>query len=249
MEFVSLGNANCIVSRTAFCVEPIVQNHDFDEAVNILTTIYLGGTNFFDCGNNSPEMDKVVSYAFNQNRKDVRLAIHVSTDNPVLLEKEVEKRLEQLLFDYVDLLIFDDLTFVPQKGGSCGLYEAAKQMQRAGKILSIGFANNNMNLIKEAVTYNIFDLVQFPYNIFSSKDDEEFLKKNCNDFTLMATNPMANGRLENIPLICGFYSQYEDLITLWDFYQEDSVGQVLYFANNPPELDGKFFEDLENLRK
>lgn len=249
MEFVSLGNANCIVSRTAFCVEPIVQNQSFDDAINILTTIYLGGANFFDCGKSSAEIDKVVSYAFNQNRKDVRLAIHVSTDNPVLLEKEVEKRLEQLLVDYVDLLIFDDLTFVPQKGGSCGLYEAAKQMQRAGKILSIGFANKNMELIREAVSYNIFDLIQFPYNAFSSKDDEDFLKSNSNDFTLMTTNPMADGRLENIPMICGFYSQYEDVITLWDLCQEESVSQVLYFANNPPELDGKFYEDLENLRK
>lgn len=247
LEYISLGNNGCIVSLTGIDLS-VFENTNLDATTNILNNVYNNGCNFFDCGLND-STDKIIPYTFYNNRKEIRIAIHCNSTNPVYLVEEIDKRLNNLLTDYIDVLILDNLSYVPTKGGSDGIYDELIKLQRNSVVQSIGFRTSNFDLLKEAFLSGYYDFIMFPFNIFTDKQILDFIElEKSSETKFISENPTANKKVVDIPLLSGFFNQYDSLITLWDCEEEETINQILYFASNPPEIDEKFVNDLNKLR-
>jgi hypothetical protein len=46
----------------------------------------------------------------------------------------------------------------------------------------------------------------------------------------------------------GFLNSFENIVGLWKLEDKETINQVLYFSSNPPVIDSKFKEDIENLK-
>ncbi|NLM00137.1 MAG: hypothetical protein GX220_01605 [Treponema sp.] len=249
MEFITLGNANCIVSRTAFDVSCFIQE-DLKVLADLSDVFYEGGTNFFICDEENELGLKTLSYCFHEKRRDVHYGISLCEKNPVVLESKIEQKLELINSDYLDLVALEKLSFVPSKGSSDALFDVLLQMQRKEKIKAIGFKTDNFDLAKTAVLYKNYDVLLYPFDINSDINKISELIKLCeeNECTFVATNVLNEKLSTNIPVICGFYSQFEDIIPVWNSKKVDTIKQILYFSETPPQIDAQFEADLQKLK-
>ena len=70
-----------------------------------------------------------------------------------------------------------------------------------------------------------------------------------NDVGFIAMQPLCGGIVENIPLAYGFLNQFENVVPLWGVQSKEELEQILYFSKHKPQIDEKFQEDVEKIRK
>ncbi len=249
MEFISLGKTNCVASRTAFTVPLLSEHFNLNDAISEIRLEYENGCNYFDAGKTGDESDRILCYAFNEIRQEVHYIVHISQNNPVLFRNEVETRLSQLDTDYIDTVVIDDLDFVPYKGSEDGLFDVIKELQGEKKIISVAFASDDIDLLKLAISSQCYECIVTQFNILSGEELENIVKYADNlDVTVIAKNPLNDGKIKDLPLAVGFLSSFENIVGLWSLEDKDAITQVLYFSSTPPVIDSKFKEDVENLK-
>lgn len=249
MEFISLGKTNCVASRTAFTVPLLSDSLNLDDAISLIRTEYENGCNYFDAGLAGDERDRILSYAFNEIRAEVHYIVHVSQSNPVMFRKEIESRLSQLDTDYIDTVVLTGLDFVPYKGSEDGLFDVIKELQSEKKILSLAFSSDDIDLLKLAINSQNYECIATQFNILSKEELENIVKYADNlDVTVIAENPLCDGKIRDLPLAVGFLNSFENVVGLWKLEEKETINQVLYFSSTPPVIDTKFKEDVENLK-
>lgn len=249
MEYISLGNSNCLVSRIAFEVPEIGEACSFEQAVSLVKSAYDDGANFFDVNSIFDDSVRVLGYAFSSIRKDVHFAVRVNEENPVKMLSKIDSNMDNLQTDYIDLLILENLPFVPQKGGADGLYDVLIQLKRDKKINAVGFCADSADVVRQVLSTDFYDVLMYKFNLLSSETDYNLLM-GCNEknVSLMALNPLANGTIDNIPLAFGYLNQFENIIPVWKIETLENIQQILYFSSTPPVIDEKFKKDVEQLR-
>ena len=120
-------------------------------------------------------------------------------------------------------------------------------------IKHIGFSTNNLELAKEALISDLYDIVLLEYD-FSQQE----LTKNDFDFIETAQNQQ-KGVIVNFnhsvfshnkfSLIFGFLHKSENIIPMWNIENQEELQQILFFESNPPQIDEKFLEEIENLKE
>lgn len=251
MDYVALGKSNLLVSRTALGAMALANVDDDDEAARIINAAYEGGVNFFDTARCSPESERRLGNAFHGAiRKDIYVATKTRARTADEMAVDVARSLAALKTDYIDLYQLDNPENLPLPGAEDGIVEKLLSLKEAGVIHHFGICTESFEVARDMLNSDIpWETLQFPFHLLCSEEIRE-LVFDCRekDVGFIAMRPLCGGIITDIPLALGFFSQYDYAVPVWGAHNQEELQQILYFTENPPVIDDKFNEEIENQR-
>ena len=133
MGFVTLGKTGIKAQKQAFGCLPI-QRISKEDAVSLLHRAYDGGMNYFDTARAYSDSEEKVGAAFAGMRDKVYIATKTGATTAEGMWKDLEESLRMLQTDYIDVYQFHNPAFCPKPGGEDGLYDAALEAKKQGKV-------------------------------------------------------------------------------------------------------------------
>ena len=126
MDKVELGRTGLMVTRTAFGALPI-QRVDLETGKDILRAAYENGINFFDTARAYTDSEEKIGHALADVRQNIVIATKTHARNREELFKNLEKSLENLKTDYIDIYQLHNPSKLPEAVGLTSARKAYKQ--------------------------------------------------------------------------------------------------------------------------
>ena len=249
MEYVRLGKTNLLVSRVSFGAMRLTDSVGTDDAAVIVRKAYDAGINFFDTTHKLAKSEQILGDALYDIRRNVFISSSTTSKTSKDLVNDLEATLMALHCDSLDLYQFETEKFLPLPGGADKIYDTFLNLKKQSKIKHFGIVTKNYETAKKAVESNLFETLQFPFNVLSSEQTIELVRL-CEeaDVGFIAMQPLGGGVLENVPLAYGFLNQFENVVPVWGVQKQEHLDQILYFNEHPPVIDEKFQADVEQIR-
>ena len=159
---VRLGRTQIVVDKNGFGALPI-QRVDDETAVKILRSAFEGGIRFFDTARAYSDSEHKLGLAFEKIRDRLFISTKTAATRGEELFKDLEQSLKNLKTDYIDIYQFHNPAFCPKPGDGSGLYEAALEAKKQGKIRHIGITNHRLHVAEEAIESGLYETLQFPF--------------------------------------------------------------------------------------
>lgn len=252
MDYLLLSNTNCMVSHSAFSIDSL-KDINTEEGVSILRKAYESGINFYHTSNEALKQKEMLGYAFYGMRKEVFFSISSSASDSISLQQQIIQTLDSLNSNYIDIFSIHNNNFVPKKGSTDGLYTALLSARADENIKHIGFSTSNLDLAKEALASDFYDVIVLEYDFSQqklTKNDFEFIEAAQNHqkgIIINFNHSIFNHN--NFSLIFGFLHKSENIIPMWNIENQEELQQILFFESKPPQVDEKFLEEIENLKE
>ncbi len=252
MVQVKLGNTGIVANKNGFGALPI-QRIDKESAVRLIHMALRGGVNFFDTARAYSDSEEKLGAAFaGIDRGSYYLATKTAAKTGEQLRTELAVSLNNLRTDYVDIyqLHCAPKCFRPEDAD--GVYAAALEAKKEGKIKHIGITAHLLNVAQEAVESGLYETLQFPYAYISGEQEIALVKK-CADAGMgfLGMKGLAGGLLTNSKLCYWFACQYESVLPLWGVQRESELAEFLSYQDNPPVMDDEmkavYEKDLKEL--
>lgn len=91
--------------------------------------------------------------------------------------KDLEESLSKMKTDYIDIYQFHNPAFCPKPGDESGLYDAALEAKKQGKIRHIGITNHRIAVAEEAIASGLYETLQFPFSYLAADADLKIVEK------------------------------------------------------------------------
>jgi aryl-alcohol dehydrogenase-like predicted oxidoreductase len=255
LDYISLGKTNLLVSKTAFgaesldCKEIEAFGAEADrKAWALVHQAYSGGMNFFDTSHSKPVCEKRLGSALRGIRHNVFIATKSSAQNSRELRLDIQESLDCLQSKTVDLFQLENPLFIPRPNEQDGLYNELLAQKEKGIIRHFGIATENLDMAREVIQSDLYEVVQFPFSMISPDEVYEIVHL-CeeNDVGCIAMQPLNGGIVNDIPLALGFFMQEkcENVVPVWGIHTQEELQQILYFNDHQPVIDKKFVDELE----
>lgn len=251
METVRLGKTEIVVNKNGFGALPIQRISDAD-AVHLLKKAYENGITFFDTARWYTDSEHKVGLAFEGMREKVFIATKTGSQNAEGFWKDLETSLSNLKTDYIDLYQFHNPAFCPKPGDESGLYDAALEAKKQGKIRHIGITNHRLAVAHEAIDSGLYETLQFPFCYLATEKDIELVDK-CKkaDMAFIAMKALSGGLINNSAAAYAYLAQYDNVLPIWGVQRESELDEFLSYIENPPvmteELAAVIRHDREEL--
>lgn len=244
-ETVTLGKTGIMVNKNGFGALPIQRISD-DEAVKLLRKAYEAGITYFDTARGYTDSEHKCGIAFEGIRDKVYIATKSGAQTGEAMKKDLETSLELLRTDYIDVYQFHNPAFCPREGGADGLYQAALEAKREGKIKHIAITNHRLNVAREAIESGLYELLQFPFCYLATEKDIEIVKL-CeeNNMGFVAMKSLSGGLITNSRAAYAYASQFKNVLPIWGVQRENELDEFISYIDNPPVMD----EEIEKLIK
>ena len=252
MVQVKLGNTGIVANKNGFGALPI-QRIDKESAVRLIHMALRGGVNFFYTARAYSDSEEKLGAAFaGIDRGSYYLATKTAAKTGEQLRTELAVSLNNLRTDYVDIyqLHCAPKCFRPEDAD--GVYAAALEAKKEGKIKHIGITAHLLNVAQEAVESGLYETLQFPFAYISGEQEIALVKK-CADAGMgfLGMKGLAGGLLTNSKLCYWFACQYESVLPLWGVQRESELAEFLSYQDNPPVMDDEmkavYEKDLKEL--
>ena len=155
MNKITLGKTNLVIEKNGFGCLPI-QRISEQDAVKLLHKAYDGGINFFDTARAYSDSEQKVGAAFSSMRDKIVLATKTGAQTAEGFWKDLETSLRTLKTDYIDIYQFHNPAFCPKPDGEDGLYDAALEAKKQGKIRHISITNHRLAVAHEAIDSGLY---------------------------------------------------------------------------------------------
>ena len=248
MKKFVLGETGIVTEQTGFGCLPI-QRISEQDAVRLLHKAYDGGITFFDTARAYSDSEEKVGAAFAGMREKVYIATTTGAKTGDELRKDLETSLKMLRTDYIDVYQFHNPSFCPKPGGEDGLYDAALEAQREGKIRHIAITNHRHSVAREAVESGLYATLQFPFSYLSS-DLELELVTLCRERNMgfIAMKGMAGGLIRDGYTAAAFMAQQKGVLPIWGVQHEWELDQFLDCLKNGVEMTQERAETIQRDR-
>lgn len=251
MDKVILGKTGIEVNKNGFGALPI-QRITKAEAVYILQKAFYNGINYFDTARAYTDSEEKIGAAFSYIRDKLIISTKTAAKTGEGLKKDLEESLRMLQTDYIDIYQFHNPDFCPRPGDGTGLYEAALEAKRQGKIRHIGITNHRIPLAKEAIESGLYETLQFPFSYLAAETDLELVDA-CKkaDMGFIAMKALSGGLIQNSACAYAFMAQaqFEHVAPIWGIQRESELDEFLSYQVYPPSLTGELKEVMEKDRK
>ncbi len=249
MDKFIFGHTGLEISRTGFGMLPL-QRISFDDARALLRRAYDAGVTFFDTARAYSDSEEKFGYSLADVRKNLVLATKTGAKNADEFWKHLETTLKNCRTDWVDIYQFHNPGFVPVPGGEDGLYDAALEAKKQGKIRFISITQHSIDRAFEAVNSGLYDTLQYPFNHLASDRDIELVRL-CEEkgVGFIAMKALSGGLVTDAELPFAYIRQFENVVPIWGFQRMGELEQVLGFSENPPALDDALKARIEKDRK
>lgn len=233
---VTLGTTGITTNKNAFGALPIQRISD-EEAVYLLRKAYENGITFFDTARWYSDSEHKVGLAFKGMRDKVFLATKTGAIDAEGFWKDLETSLENLQTDYIDIYQFHNPAFCPKPGDESGLYDAALEAKKQGKIRHIGITNHRLSVAHEAIDSGLYETLQFPFCYLATEKDIELVEK-CKEKNMgfIAMKALSGGLITNSAAAYAYLAQYNNVLPIWGVQRETELDEFLSYIDNPPKL-------------
>lgn len=249
MEYVALGKSNLLVSRTAFGVAGLEKSGG-DAALSMIRTAYDAGVNFFDASSATPESERILGEGIAPFRKNVIVATKTPAYSVASMSSDIDRSLRNLRLDYIDLCQIEVSSSLPETSGD-GVVERLLSFREAGVIRHFGVSTESVEVALSVLTSDVeWETVQFPFNMLASGETES-LPADCadSDVGFIAMRPLCGGLIDSVRLAFGYLRQFGNVVPVWCARTPQELAQILFFTQNPPEIDESFLEECRLKRQ
>lgn len=236
MDTVRLGKTGIAACKNGFGALPI-QRISAEDAVYLLKKAYDHGINFFDTARAYTDSEHKVGLAFRGMRDKIYLATKTGAQTAADFWKDLETSLGNLQTDCIDLYQFHNPAFVPKPGDESGLYDAALEAKKQGKIRHIGITNHRLAVAHEAIDSGLYETLQFPFCYLATEKEEELVEK-CRkaEMGFVAMKGLSGGLITNSAAAYAFMGQYDNVLPIWGVQREKELDEFLSYQDNPPSM-------------
>ena len=236
MQKIELGSTGIVIEKNGFGCLPI-QRITKDEAAYLLRKAYDGGINYFDTARNYSDSEEKVGYAFDGMRDKVVIATKTHAQDANTFWEHLHTSLHLLKTDYIDVYQFHNPAFCPKPGGEDGLYDAALEAKKQGKIRNISITNHRLAVAQEAINSDLYATLQFPFSYLSG-EQEHRLVDGCRakKMGFIAMKGMAGGLIRDGLAAAAFMEQQAGVVPIWGAQREWELDQFLQCVREGAEL-------------
>ena len=240
---VRLGSTGIVVNKNGFGALPIQRISD-EAAVHLLRKAYEGGIRFFDTARAYSDSEHKLGLAFEGIRESLYIATKSGAKTGEEMKKDLEQSLANLKTDYIDIYQFHNPEFCPKPGDKSGLYDAAMEAKKAGKIRHIGITNHRLGVAREAIASGLYETLQFPFCYLATEKEEELVEA-CKkaDMGFIAMKALSGGLITNSAAAYAHAAQYENVLPIWGVQREKELDEFLSYIQNPSEMS----EEIQHL--
>lgn len=237
MGNVRLGSTGIIVNKTGFGGLPI-QRIDDEAAERLLWMAIDAGINFFDTGKTYSDSEVKLGRVLSKVREKVYIATKTPAKNAEEFWADLEQSLNRLQTDYIDIYQFHNPSFCPRPGDGTGLYEAALEAKKQGKIRHIGISSHKIPVAKEIIESGLYEVLQFPFCYLASEQDLEIVEA-CKkaDIGFVAMKGLAGGVLNNAKAAFAYQELFDHVVPVWGIQRESELQEFISYMKNPPMMD------------
>ena len=240
MATVTLGRTGIVVQKQGFGCLPILRITQV-EAVRLLRRAYDGGINFFDTARAYYDSEEKMGAAFEGMRDKVVLTSKTMAVTAEQFWKDLETSLRMLRTDYIDIYQFHNPAFCPKPGGADGLYDAALEAKKQGKIRHISITNHRLAVAHEAIDSGLYETLQFPYSYLSGPKEQELVDKcQAADMGFIAMKALAGGLIRSGYAAAAFMAQQPTVLPIWGVQYDWELDQFLECVEHPPEMTEEY---------
>ena len=236
MRVITLGSTGITVPQNAFGALP-VQRVNLDQAVCLLRRAYEGGMRFFDTARAYSDSEQKLGVAFSEMRDQVYLASKTQAKTPEKFWADLNKSLEMLQTDYLDIYQFHCASQVYAPGDGTGMYECMLEAKAQGKISHIGITAHQIGVAEDAIASGLYETLQFPFSYLSS-EREQALAAKCKEANmgLIAMKGLAGGLITNAKAAMAFMLQFDSVLPIWGVQREKELEDWLSFMEQEPKM-------------
>lgn len=251
MEKMILGRTGFEISRSGFGALPI-QRVSFEEAARLLNRALDAGINYIDTARAYSDSEAKIGAGVGNRRSEFFIATKTHAKTGEALKKDLETSLRELKTDVIDVYQFHNPGFVPVPGGEDGLYDAAVQARREGKIRFIGITQHSIERAFQAVNSGLYDTMEYPFNHLSTERDRELVRL-CSEKNVgfVAMKALSGGLVTDARLPFVFLREYANVVPIWGFQKMEELNQIIDMEQNPPvrtdEIDRLIERDRREL--
>lgn len=237
MGNVRLGKTELIVNKTGFGALPIQRISD-EAAEKLLWMAIDAGINYFDTGKTYSDSEVKLGRVLSKVRDKVYIATKSPAKNPEDFFADLNQSLERLQTDYIDVFQFHNPPFCPKPGDGTGLYEAALEAKKQGKIRHIGISSHKLPIAREIIESGLYEVLQFPFCYLATKEDMEIVEA-CKkaDIGFIAMKGLAGGVLNNAKAAFAYQEQFDHVVPVWGIQRESELQEFISYMKNPPTMD------------
>lgn len=246
---VRLGSTQIVVEKNGFGALPI-QRVDDETAVGVLRSAFEGGIRFFDTARAYSDSEHKLGLAFEKIRDQLFISTKTAATRGEELFKDLEQSLKNLKTDYIDIYQFHNPAFCPKPGDGSGLYEAALEAKKQGKIRHIGITNHRLHVAEEAIESGLYETLQFPF-CYLATEKEEALVKACEkaDMGFIAMKALSGGLITNSAAAYAHAAGFENVLPIWGIQRQSELDEFLSYIKNPPVMTKELAAVIEKDRR
>ena len=249
MKQVTLGRTGIISPKNAFGALP-VQRVPTGPAELLLRRAYDVGFRFFDTARGYSDSEEKIGRALSDIRHNITIATKTMASNVTEFWQYLETSLTNLKTDYIDIYQFHSPAYCPRPGDDIGLYDAALEAKRQGKIRFIGFTNHRPNIAEEAVTSGLFDTLQFPFCYLASEKEIDLVRL-CEKHNVgfIAMKALSGGLITKSDAAYAWLDQFDNVLPIWGIQRESELNEFAGYFDNPPTMDERITSIIEDDRR
>ena len=236
MTKIQLGSTGIEIEKNGFGCLPI-QRDTKETAARLLRKAVDGGMTYFDTARAYTDSEEKMGYAFAGIRDKIVIATKTHAKTAAELWEHLETSLKNLNTDCIDVYQFHNPAFCPRPGGEDGLYDAALEAKKQGKIRHIAITNHRLAVAHEAIDSGLYALLQFPYSYLSGPQEQELVDKcRARGMGFVAMKGMAGGLLRSGTAAAAWMARQEGVVPIWGVQHEWELDQFLACVRETPEL-------------
>lgn len=249
MKKIAFGSTGIVIEKNGFGCLPI-QRVSLDEAVRLLHLAVDGGIELFDTARMYSDSEEKVGVAFAGMRERVILTTKTTATTAEGFWKDLETSLRTLKTDYIDVYQFHNPAFCPKPGGEDGLYDAALEAKKQGKIRHIGLTNHRLGVAHEAIDSGLYETLQFPFSYLSGAPEQELVEK-CRQKKMgfLAMKGMAGGVIRSGLTAAAWMDEQEGVVPIWGVQRESELNEFLQCVREGVALTDERLAAIERDRR
>ena len=168
------------------------------------------------------------SAAFSSMRERIVLATKTGAQTAEGFWKDLETSLRTLKTDYIDIYQFHNPAFCPKPGGADGLYDAALEAKKQGKIRHISITNHRLAVAHEAIDSGLYETLQFPFSYLAGEQELELVRKcRAQNMGFIAMKGMAGGLIRDGFAAAAWMETQEGVVPIWGVQRESELDEFL----------------------
>lgn len=250
MEYTTLGKTGLCVSRVGMGGIPIQRVSD-EQAVDTLSAGLDWGINFIDTAAGYGDSQKKIGKAIAGKRDRVILATKSGSGTRDGILADIDRARKELGTDYIDIYQLHGVSTTEkweQCRGASGAVEGLLRAREEGHIGHIGFTSHSLDMSLELVEEDLFETVQFPFNLVTREPMERLIPR-CRERGLgfIVMKPLCGGQFDNADLAFKFLNGYPDLVPIPGVENPREIEQIARLVASGATLQGEEQQEAERI--